>query len=113
MQLSIKLDLQKISKISFKNRLLVNNHDCHIYCQNIQNLLLIVFYSPSHQSMVGIIMCVYGSLIIPIPLFIQHLNICIKVFKAKCGDKVYMWVLVFFWKMCVSNTNAAAHARAY
>jgi len=57
--------------------------------------------------------CVYGSLITPIPLFIQHLNICIKVFKAKCGDKVYMWVLVFFWKMCVSNTNAAtAHARA-
>ena len=53
MQLSIKLDLQKISKISFKNRLLVNNHDCHIYCQNIQNLLLIVFFIFSFTSING------------------------------------------------------------
>jgi len=62
--------------------------------------------------MVGIIMCVYGSLIIPIPLFIQHLNICIKVFKAKCGDKVYMWVLVFSGR-CVYPTRTLLRMRAH
>lgn len=49
--------------------------------------------------------CVYGSHH-SLPLFIQHLNICIKVFKAKCGDKIYMWVMVFLRLEDVS-TNVA------
>ena len=37
--------------------------------------------------------CVYGS---HYSLFIYSTSkICIKVFKAKCGDKIYMWVMVF------------------
>ena len=49
--------------------------------------------------------CVYDSHH-SLPLFIQHLNICIKVFKAKCGDKIYMWVMVFLRLEYVS-TNVA------
>jgi len=34
-------------------------------------------------------------------LFIYSTHICIKVFKTKCGDKILMWVMVFWkdWKM--------------
>jgi len=34
-------------------------------------------------------------------LFIYSTHICIKVFKTKCGDKILMWVTVFWknWKM--------------
>ena len=35
------------------------------------------------------------------PYLFIRINICIKVFKTKCGDKILMWVTVFWmdWKM--------------
>ena len=47
--------------------------------------------------MIGnIIMCISLS-----PYLFIQLDICIKVFKTKCGDKILMWVMVFWkdWKM--------------
>jgi hypothetical protein len=99
---AISIGSSKDLKISFKNRLPVNNHDCHIYCQSIESADMIVIYSFiiswNHH-------CVYGSHQ-SLLLFIQHLNICIKVFKAKCGDKIYMWVMVFLQLEDVSTTVA-------
>jgi len=59
-----------------------------IFIVKVFNLLIVIY-----KLIIGIIMCIWLSLLSP--YLFNASKICIKVFKAKCGDKIFMWVMVF------------------